>query len=386
MSYDFDSVIERRGTNSVKWNVGEGELPMWVADMDFRTAPEITEAILYRAEHGIYGYSETPDILYEAYIDWWRERYETTLKREWFLFSTGVVPTIASAIRKLTTPGEGVLIQPPVYNAFYSVITENGRKIVENPLKYENGGYEMDLDDLEVKLSDPQTALMLLCNPHNPVGKIWDKKTLASVGKIAARCGVTVISDEIHCDLCVPGKNYVPYLSVSDMCRQTAIVCMSPTKTFNLAGIGTSMAAIPDERIFHRMKKALGTDKISEPGAFAAPATVAAYERGGAWLDELRAYLAENRRVAGEFIRERIPSLFPVEGEATYLLWVNVSGTGLSGTKFCTELREKTGLFVTPGAAYGAAGRDFFRMNIACPRSTLTDGLERLERFVNSIE
>ena len=386
MSYDFDSVVERRGTNSVKWNVGEGELPMWVADMDFKTAPEVTEAILHRVSHGVFGYSEIPDFFYQAYADWWGARYDFDLKKEWINFSTGVIPVISSAIRKLTTPGEGILIQTPVYNVFFNEIRDNGRVVVESPLKYENGEYEMDLDDLEKKLSDPQTAMMILCNPHNPVGKIWDKRTLAAVGKIASRCGVTVISDEIHCDITLPGKKYVPFASASDICRQISVTCVSPTKSFNLAGVQTAAAIVPDDNLRHKIKKALNTDEVSEPNAFAVPATVAAYERGGAWLDELREYLGENRRYACEFIRERIPVLFPVEGEATYLLWVDVASSGLSGAKFCAELREKTGLFVTPGVVYGAAGRDFFRMNIACPRSTLTDGLERLERFVNSIE
>ena len=177
MSYDFDSVIERRGTDSVKWSVGEGELPMWVADMDFKTAPEITEAILYRAEHGVYGYTEVPDIWYESYIGWWSRRHDFTMKKEWLVFCTGVVPAISSAIRKLTTPGENVLIQTPVYNVFFNSILNNGCRVVENPLIFEGGEYRMDFDDLEKKLADPQTTVMLLCNPHNPVGKIWDKKT-----------------------------------------------------------------------------------------------------------------------------------------------------------------------------------------------------------------
>ncbi len=385
MSYDFDSVIERRGTDSIKWNVGEGELPMWVADMDFKTAPEITEAILYRAEHGVYGYTEVPDIWYDSYVGWWELRHDFTMKKEWLAFCTGVVPAISSAIRKLTTPGENVLIQTPVYNVFFNSILNNGCRVAENPLIYENGEYRMDFDDLEKKLADPQTTVMLLCNPHNPVGRIWDKKTLATVGKMASRCGVTVISDEIHCDLTTPGVDYVPFASASDICREISITCLAPTKAFNLAGLQTAAVSVPDERLRHKVKRALNTDEVAEPGAFAVPAAVAAFQRGAGWLDELRTYLYGNRQTAVDFIRARIPTLSPVDGDATYLLWVNVAGTGLSGKQFSTALREHTGLFVTPGAAYGTPGRDFFRLNFACPRSVLQDGLDRLEKFANSI-
>ena len=386
MSYDFDSVIERRGTYSVKWNVGEGELPMWVADMDFKTAPEITEAIVYRAEHGVYGYSEIPDIWFEAYVGWWSRRHDFTMKKDWLVFTTGVVPAISSVIRKLTTPGENVLIQTPVYNVFFNLILNNGCRVIENPLIYENGEYRMDLDDLEKKLADPQTNVMLLCNPQNPAGKIWDKKTLASVGKMAARCGVTVISDEIHCDLTTPGRDYVPFAAASDICREISITCLAPTKAFNLAGLQTAAVSVPDDRLRHKVRRALNTDEVAEPGAFAVTAAVAAFERGEAWLDELREYLYGNRQTAVNFIRERIPTLSPVDGDATYLLWVNVAATGLTGKQFTTALREQTGLFVTPGGAYGAPGRDFFRLNFACPRSVLLDGLDRLERFANSIK
>ncbi len=385
MAYDFDSVIERRGTYSVKWDVKDGELPMWVADMDFRTAPEIIEAIAHRAEHGVFGYTEIPEIWYDAYVSWWERRHGYKMKKESLVFATGVVPIISSTVRKLTTPGENVLIQTPVYNVFFNSIVNNGLRVVENPLVYENGEYRMDLDDLERKLSDPQTNLMILCNPHNPVGKIWDRKTLASVGKIAARCGVTVISDEIHCDLTLPGAEYVPFASASDICRDISVTAIAPTKAFNIAGLMTAAVSVPDERLRHKVTRALNTDEVAEANAFAVTAAVAAFKRGEAWLDELRAYLAENRKAACEFIRGRIPSVAPVDADATYLLWADVSGTGLSGKDFCAGLREKTGLFVTPGAAYGAPGRDFFRMNIACPRSVLEDGLSRLERFAAGI-
>ena len=211
MTYDFDTPTERRNTNSLKWDVAEGELPMWVADMDFQTAPEIREAIMKRAEHGIFGYSVIPDAWYEAYIQWWKMRHGYTMERDWLIFCTGVVPAISSIVRKLTTPAEKVLIQTPVYNIFFNSILNNGRQVLESPLRYDGKEYRIDFADLEEKLSDPQTALMILCNPHNPTGKIWDRQTLEKIGALCSRHHVTVVSDEIHCDLTDPGESYVPF-------------------------------------------------------------------------------------------------------------------------------------------------------------------------------
>ncbi|MBO4547909.1 MAG: aminotransferase class I/II-fold pyridoxal phosphate-dependent enzyme, partial [Abditibacteriota bacterium] len=243
MTYDFDTMTDRRGTDSYKWNVAEGELPMWVADMDFRTAPEITDAILRRAEHGIYGYSMIPDEWYEAYIGWWKSRHGIEYSPDELLFSTGVIPIIASCIRRLTAPGENVLIMTPVYNAFFNIVRNNGRHLQEFALDYRDGEYSVDFDRLAKALADPQTALMLLCNPHNPIGRIWGRETLARIGGLAADNGVTVISDEIHCDITDPGRCYVPFASVSEKCRSNCVVCMSPTKAFNLAGLHTAAAA-----------------------------------------------------------------------------------------------------------------------------------------------
>ena len=236
MKYDFDTPINRKNTNSLKWDVKENELPMWVADMDFATAPEIREAIEKRASHGIFGYTVIPDEWYGAYIGWWKTRHSLEIKEDQLIFCTGVIPAISTAVRKLTTPAEKVLIQTPVYNIFFNSILNNGRVVLENPLKYTGGNYEMDFDDLERKLSDPQTTLMLLCNPQNPGGKIWDKATLERVGELCYENNVTVLSDEIHCDLIDPGKNYVPFASVSEKCRENSITCIAPTKAFNLAG------------------------------------------------------------------------------------------------------------------------------------------------------
>lgn len=379
MTYDFDTPTERRNTNSLKWDVAQGELPMWVADMDFQTAPEIREAIMKRAEHGIFGYSVIPDTWYEAYIQWWKTRHGYTMERDWLIFCTGVVPAISSIVRKLTTPAEKVLIQTPVYNIFFNSILNNGRQVLESPLRYDGKEYRIDFADLEEKLSDPQTALMILCNPHNPTGKLWDRQTLEKIGALCSRHHVTVVSDEIHCDLTDPGESYVPFASVSETCRQISITCMAPTKAFNLAGLQTAAVSVPDEVLRHKVWRALNTDEAAEPNAFAVEAAVTAFTRGADWLDALRDYLYENKKLAAAYIEKEIPGVRAVASQATYLLWLDCSGLIGCGREAAGFLRRETGLYLSEGSQYGGNGADFLRMNIACPRAVLKDGLERLK-------
>lgn len=379
MTYDFDTPTERRNTNSLKWDVAQGELPMWVADMDFQTALEIREAIMKRAEHGIFGYSVIPDAWYEAYIQWWKMRHGYTMERDWLIFCTGVVPAISSIVRKLTTPAEKVLIQTPVYNIFFNSILNNGRQVLESPLRYDGKEYRIDFADLEEKLSDPQTALMILCNPHNPTGKIWDRQTLEKIGALCSRHHVTVVSDEIHCDLTDPEESYVPFASVSETCRQISITCMAPTKAFNLAGLQTAAVSVPDEVLRHKVWRALNTDEAAEPNAFAVEAAVAAFTRGADWLDALRDYLYENKKLAEAYIEKEIPDVRAVASQATYLLWLDCSGLIGCGREAAGFLRRETGLYLSEGSQYGGNGADFLRMNIACPRAVLKDGLERLK-------
>ena len=379
MTYDFDTPTERRNTNSLKWDVAQGELPMWVADMDFQTAPEIREAIMKRAEHGIFGYSVIPDAWYEAYIQWWKMRHGYTMERDWLIFCTGVVPAISSIVRKMTTPAEKVLLQTPVYNIFFNSILNNGRQVLESPLRYDCKEYRIDFADLEEKLSDPQTALMILCNPHNPTGKIWDRQTLEKIGALCSRHHVTVVSDEIHCDLTDPGESYVPFASVSETCRQISITCMAPTKAFNLAGLQTAAVSVPDEVLRHKVWRALNTDEAAEPNAFAVEAAVAAFTRGADWLDALRDYLYENKKLAEAYIEKEIPDVRAVASQATYLLWLDCSGLIGCGREAAGFLRRETGLYLSEGSQYGGNGADFLRMNIACPRAVLKDGLERLK-------
>lgn len=382
--YDFDKITERRGVGSLKWDVPEGELPMWVADMDFETAPEVTEALKARAAHAIFGYSVVTDDWYDAYIRWWKRRHNLVMEKEWLIFCTGVVPAISSAVRKLTTVGENVLVQTPVYNIFFNSIRNNGRNILESPLVYDGRQYSIDFADLEDKLSDPQTTLMLLCNPHNPVGKIWDRETLARIGELCAKHHVLVLSDEIHCDLTDPGYEYVPFASVSEACRNNSITCVAPTKTFNLAGLQTAAVVVPDPVIRHKLNRGLNTDEVAEPNAFAVGAAVAAFEKGEDWLEEIRKYLYENKQCVRRFVEEHLPMIKVVPSDATYLLWLDCSEITEDAGKLCSFIRQDSGLYLTEGEEYGSCGRQFLRMNTACPRIRLMDGLNRLKKSVET--
>lgn len=382
MKYNFDEIIDRRNTNSLKWDVEAGELPMWVADMDFATAPEIRKAIERRAAHGVFGYSILPDAWQDAYMNWWRERHHFVMERDWLIFATGVVPAISSAVRKLTTVGENVLVQTPCYNIFFNCIYNNGRNILENELVYDGTNYRVDWEQLERQLSDPQTTMMILCNPHNPVGKIWDKETLSRIGDLCAKYSVIVLSDEIHCDLTDPGREYVPFATASEVCRKISITCIAPTKAFNLAGLQTAAVVVADKRLRHRMWRALNTDEVAEPNAFAVDAAIAAFQEGGEWLDELREYIYENKKYVTAFVSKEIPQIRVVAGEATYLMWLDISGMGGNSKEIGSFIRRESGLYMSKGRAYHGNGLQFMRLNVACPRSRVEDAMNRLKKSV----
>lgn len=386
MAYNFDKVIERRKSNSMKWNVAENELPMWVADMDFQTAPEVIDAIKMRADQGCFGYTEIPEKWYQAYINWWKNRHDFVLQKEWLMFCTGVVPAISSIVRKLTTPAEKVLVQTPVYNIFFNSILNNGRQIVENSLKFDGAGYQIDFEDLQRKLSDPQTTMMILCNPHNPIGKIWDRATLEKIGELCFENHVVVVSDEIHCDLTDPGMFYVPFASVSDICRDNSITCVAPTKAFNLAGLQTAAISVPNDVLRHKVWRGINTDEVAEPNAFAVDAAVAAFTKGDKWLDNARTYIYENKQYAVDFVKNEIPQAEVISSDATYLLWIYCKNMIGAAAEAATIIRESTGLYLSAGSQFSGNGVDFLRMNIACPRSTLKDGLQRLKVGIQTYE
>ncbi|SIQ92573.1 MalY/PatB family protein [Halanaerobium kushneri] len=382
MSYDFSKMTDRRGSNSLKWNVKEDELPMWVADMDFQTAPEITEAIQKKVAKGIYGYTIVPDEWYQAVSSWWDRRHNFKIEKDWLIFSTGVVPAISSVIRKLTTVAENVVVQTPVYNIFFNSIVNNGRHVLENKLIFDGKEYKVDFEDLEEKLSDPETKMMILCNPHNPIGRIWDRETLARIGELCYENNVIVLSDEIHCDLTDPEYEYIPFASVSEKCRKNSVSCLAPSKAFNLAGIHTAAVVVPDQALRHRVDRGLNTDEVAEPNVFAVEAAVAAFESGEEWLNQLRIYLKENKKIAGDFLEKELPDLYLLPAHATYLLWIDCSSITQDTEELCDFIRAETGLYLSAGKIYGGDGRKFVRMNIACPRERLKDGLQRFKRAV----
>ena len=382
MQYDFDRIIDRKGTGSFKWKNGDAMLPMWVADMEFETCPSVKAAIEKRAAHGIFGYTILSDGWYQAYMSWWKNRHHFEIEKDWLVFVTGVIPAISSAVRKLTTPGENVVLQTPVYPIFFNSILNNGRNALENRLSYDPAttSYQIDWEDLEAKLRDPQTSLMILCNPQNPSGNIWDKETLERIGRLCYENHVNVISDEIHCDLTAPGCEYIPFASVSEINKRISVTCIAPTKAFNIAGIQTAAMVIPDENLRHKMWRAVNTDEVGEGNCFCALAVESAFtEEGGKWLDALREYVWENRKVAEEYIAKNIPELRTIPSDATYLMWVDCSEVTSDSDEFVDFLEKEAKLMLNSGSEFGGDGKTFVRINLACPRSMVEDGLRRLE-------
>ncbi len=392
MKYDFDRVIDRgikSGSYSLKWEVEDNELPMWVADMDFATAPEIVAAIQERAMHPVFGYSVVPQEWYAAYRDWWKNRHHFLIEKEWLMFCTGVVPAISSVVRRMTLPAENVAVLTPAYNIFFNSIVNNGRNVLECPLGYEAGQYFVDFSALEEKLRNPQTSLLILCNPHNPVGKIWSRDELDKIGQLCRKHHVTVLSDEIHCDITAPGCAYTPFASVSETNAAISITCVAPTKTFNLAGLQSAAIFVPEENLRHRVNRGINTDEVAEPNSFAITAAVAAFTHGAAWLEELRQYIQENRQTVEAFVKEKFgkphtPHIGLVRSEATYLLWLDCSAVTGNTEELAAYIRSRTGLYVSAGIHYRGNGSNFLRLNIACPRSVLKDGLNRLETGICS--
>ncbi len=376
--FDFDKIVDRRESNSYKWDIADGELPMWVADMDFETAPAIKEVLQARVNHGVFGYNIVPDSWKNAYVKWWKERHQFEINPDWLIFSNGVVPTISSVVRKVTTPGENVLMLTPVYNIFYNSILNNGRHVLESPLRYEDGCYSVDFTDLEEKMADPQTSLLLFCNPQNPTGNIWSKEELKRVGDLCKKYSVIALVDEIHCDLTDPGFSYVPYASASEECRQNSIVCMAPTKAFNIAGLQTSAVMVADDVLRHRVNRGLNTDEVAEPNSFAIEASNAAWNEGGQWLDALRQYLMDNKEYVKNYLKEHIPEIKVVSSHATYLMWLDCSAITDDTRQLCEDIRKQTGLYMSYGKQYGGNGNYFIRLNIACPRKLVEDGMNRL--------
>lgn len=378
MKYDFDSIINRKNTNCLKWDLFDTKLPMWVADMDFKVAPEISGEIINKANENLYGYAIIPDEWYDAYINWWKY-YGLNMDKNNLKFANGVMPAIATIIRKLTKENDKILIQTPVYHVFFYVIEDNNREIVENQLVYKNGSYEIDFKDLEEKLADENVTLMMLCNPHNPVGKIWSRKDLEKIADLCAKYDVNIISDEIHCDLTDPDKKYTPFASISNY---DSVTTVSPTKSFNIAGLNTAAVYIVGGKLKEDIFNALDVEWVSRANIFAITGAIAVYKNGRPWLDELRQYLYDNKKFVADFIKDEIPEIKLIDADATYLLWLDCSSLDISSKDFVKFLNEKTGVLLSAGVDFSKNSDEFLRLNIACPRKLLMDGLKAIKKGV----
>lgn len=389
MKYDFDTVIDRRGTNSLKYDFArergkrEDVLPLWVADMDFRTAPEILERLEEVVHHGIFGYSEGKEGYFLAVQRWFREYFGWEVKKSWLIKTPGVVFAIAAAIRAFTKEGDAVMLQQPVYYPFSEVITDNRRVLVNSPLREKNGHYEIDFEDVEEKIVKHQVKLFLLCSPHNPVGRVWEEWELRRLGEICLKHGVLVVSDEIHSDFTYEGHTHHVFANLSPEFQAITVTCTAPSKTFNLAGLQVSNIFIANPELKKKFKKAIDAAGYSQVNVMGLAACQAAYERGGEWLSQLKAYLAENLAFVREYIKAYLPGICLVEPEGTYLLWLDFRALGLSEAEREDLIVNCARLWLDSGAMFGADGEGFERINIACPRATLEQALSQLRQALS---
>ncbi len=380
-TFDFDTVINRRGTNSYKWDIVKEEdvIPLWVADMDFKAAPAILKALKKRVEHGVFGYTLVPDSYYEAIINWFARRHNWQIDRSWIIYTTGVVPAVSCAIKALTLPGEKVLIQTPDYNCFFSSIKNNGCEVAENELVRRGDSYEVDFEDFERQCADEKTTVFLLCNPHNPAGRVWTKEELERMNDICLAHGVRVISDEIHCELVMPGHRFTPFAAISDACRDNSVVLNSPTKAFNIAGLQIANIICADPAMRRRIDRAVNINEVCDVNPFGVVALQAAYNESEEWLDSLNHYIWGNYLALKEFIAKELPRLEVARLEGTYLAWVDIKATGLTSDEAYEKLMKEGRVYVNSGTMYGRrAGEGYLRINLACPRATLLEGLKRM--------
>ena len=381
MKYNFDELIERRGTNCVKWDESPSPevIPLWVADMDFRVAPAIQKALQQRVEHGVFGYNIVPESYYEAVISWFHRRHQWDIQRSWILYTTAVVPAMSCVIKALTMPGEKVLILSPAYNCFFSSIKNNGCEVLESPLKAVGDTFEVDFDDFESKCADEKTTLFLLCNPHNPSGRVWTKEELQRMYDICKRHGVKVASDEIHCELIMPGHEFVPFGTITDDC----VVMNSPSKNFNTAGLQIANIICSHPSWRRRIDRAININEVCDVNPFGIVALQAAYNESEDWIDELNQYLWGNYQLLCDFIGENIPQWKVCRLEGTYLPWVDISAMGITSQELCDQLLAEAKVWINPGTMYGPqTGEGYVRFNIAIQRSRLLDALQRIKKYL----
>ena len=387
--FDFDELVERRGTGCVKWdeNPGVGEqiadvIPLWVADMDFKAAPAILEAVKKRAEHGVFGYTVVEDNYYKAIISWFQRRHQWTIHREEILYTTGVVPAMSVAIKALTMPGEKVLILSPDYNCFFSSVRNNGCEVLETVLRRTGNTFEVDWDDFEAKCADEKTTVFLLCNPHNPCGRVWTRAELERMNDICLKHTVKVVSDEIHCELIMPGHQFQPFAAVSEACRQNSVILNSPSKSFNIAGLQAANIICSQPEWRRRLDRAININELCDLNPFGPVGLIAAYNESEEWLDALNAYLWDNYQLLSDFAAHHLPQWQVCRLEGTYLPWIDITATGLSSETYCNRLLSEAKVRINPGTMYGpVSGEGYIRLNIACPRARLQEALIRIKNM-----
>ncbi|MBM6939944.1 MalY/PatB family protein [Limosilactobacillus coleohominis] len=382
---EYPEAVDRRHTNSVKWDVKDGELPMTIADMDFKTSPAIIEAMKDKLTLGAFGYEDIPAEYFNAVADWYEKQHHFRPQTDWMIFTTGVVPAISSAVRRLTSLGDNVLVQAPVYNIFYNSIVNSGRHVVSSDLVYdvEQHSYSIDWEDLESKLADPLTNLMILCNPHNPVGIIWTRDQLIRLATLCRKYHVKIFSDEIHGDFTFNEQGYVPMFSLPEELIQDLEVAVSPSKTFNVAALHAATVIVPNANLRAQVSRGLNSEELAEPNLMAIPGTIAAYEKGSEWLTAVLDAIQDNRKVVSDFINDQLADVITVvPGQATYLIWLDVRKLTDDSDALAKFIQEKTGLILSAGNIYGGDGHNFLRMNVACPTKTVLSGLDRLARGI----
>ena len=390
MKYDFDELIERRGTGCVKWDErpeavdsSDGIIPLWVADMDFKVAPAIMDAVMKRAAHGVFGYTVVEEDYYLAVISWFQRRHHWRIHREEILYTTGVVPAMSVAIKALTMPGEKVLILSPDYNCFFSSVRNNGCEVLETALKRVGDTFEVDWDDFEAKCADEKTTVFLLCNPHNPCGRVWTADELSRMNEICMKYGVKVVSDEIHCELMMPGHTFQPFAAVSEDCRRNSVILNSPSKSFNIAGLQVANIICSQSEWRRRIDRAININEVCDVNPFGPVALIAAYNESEDWIDELNLYLWENYQFLCDFIEKNIPQWKVCRLEGTYLPWIDISAMGVTSKALCDRLVKEAKVWINPGSMYGlGSGEGYIRVNIACPRSRLQEALQRIKQVL----
>lgn len=385
MNYNFNELINRRGTQSEKWDAtAEEVLPLWVADMDFRAPRPVLDALQRRIDHGIFGYAHVPQAYYDAITRWFSTRHHWQINPSHIIYTTGVIPAIAAALRAVTLPGEKVLIQSPVYNCFYSCIRNCGCEVLDSPLvRTESHRYVIDFDDLEAKADDERCVAMLLCNPHNPAGRVWTAEELKHIGDICDKHHVQLISDEIHCELIMPGHTFTPIASLTESWVENVVVTNSPTKSFNLAGLQVANIIAPNPRLRRQIDRAINLHETCDINPFGIDALIAAYNESGDWIDQLNEYLWENYQTLRQFVEAELPRthLTPLEG--TYLAWLDVRAYSIPTAEIEHSLKEVEKVWVNSGTLYGTEG--FLRINIATPRTRLLEGLVRMARGLHRL-